>query len=76
MKLKQAPLKLDMKHAIPDYGEIFPIKDFKAYVDDGCFTADDGSAYISNGTNMGECVSLGELDKLPAYVTHIVWFNK
>lgn len=68
------PAHLIATEALPDFGDHMTLADFKACVDSGLFTDDDGTGYYATDTLMvRQDVDLSNINE---YFTHVVWFNK
>lgn len=58
---------------IPDYGEKFTLKEWKAALKNSMFTPDDGDGYFTDDKYLLD----GDIfRRLPEGTTHVVWFNK
>ncbi len=61
---------------IPDYGDVFTVKDFYDCVDSGLFNDYDGfGKYATEKEISDEVVDLSDV-KVNTEYTHVVWFNK
>jgi hypothetical protein len=63
---------------IPEYGDLFTLKDFREAEDSGCITDDDGHGFYATKDTIFR--GLDCFDKVPdemkEIITHVVWFNK
>jgi len=64
---------------IPDYGDIFTIKQFLERVDDTSFIDYDGHGNLATKTEMSDIViypSTIKKLKIDKKFTHVIWFNR
>lgn len=65
---------------IPDYGDLFTLKEFIDQCLYGCFTDDDGSGYYSDGEIYFAGEPANPSDLVAGHIrkdrSHVMWFNK
>ncbi|NJL70805.1 MAG: hypothetical protein HC888_03950 [Candidatus Competibacteraceae bacterium] len=62
------------KHPLPDYGDLFPIDEWKEAVKNGSFIPYDGTGYYATETEMD--IDTDSFEPPPKWATHVAWFNK
>ncbi len=67
-----------MKNPIPnpEYGDLMTLEEFRRMVEAGFICSDDGSGYYSNGSDHSDDPDPLGPDPIPAWATHVLWFNK
>ena len=62
-----------------DVGEIMTLGDWRQAVKDGAYTDDDGMGNLATETHVSDLEinpSDAEIMPIPAWVTHVVWYNR
>lgn len=62
------------KELLPEYVDLFSIKEWNNYIKSGAIAPDDGVGYWATEVYMNR--EAYAFDQRPEWATHVAWFNK